>query len=391
MRSVTISIDLPLGVSGGLGLTGDQKQGSEGDDRGNSLHVGSGPRARPRRTPFIVARATPDDHCRPGALECGCAVQTLAPRKASIAAAGRRRTVNTTAPLIKSRHGSRRCSAAQQAVGQRLDRAVGVDIGVVLEVVAPGEHAAVVSIPPVVRPRRDEVPQPSTGSAAASLEVGSFADLELDSLHEPAVEASGPDPFPIEGARLPAHHEGSGAVHHDGGIDLVDDGRGVDQELGTEAGAARAEAASEDAVSVAILAIAGPHHDEVGPAPGYGWGELIRRRYPVLARNSEPSASAGGVEASGENVRGRACAFALPCHQEVSVGRHRHCRIKLFTRRRHVDLELATLRGTGGVESTREDALVEAVLPVALPGDARSRRRRPCHRGARLVVGGVRS
>ena len=100
--------------------------------------------------------------------------------------------------------------------------------------------------------------------------------------------------------------------------------------------------------------------------------------------------SAGAREAAGEDAVARAVlAVALPGDDEVAVGVHRHRRDALVVRGVGVDLELAGQRSARAREAAGEDAVVRAVLAERWPRRRRSRRRRPPPATARYWTFGV--
>jgi hypothetical protein len=149
---------------------------------------------------------------------------------------------------------------------------------------------------------------------------------------------------------------------------LTAGGEAVDPELAICRVARGVVALGEDAISTAVLAITPPHHDEVAVGV-HGHGRLLLTvRREAVDLELATCRVARGVVALGEDaVPVAVLAVALPRHDEVAVGVHGHGRDHLNACREAVDLERGSLRIARGIVALGEDAVLAAVLAVAVP------------------------
>ncbi|MGL4464381.1 MAG: hypothetical protein ACRC1K_19690 [Planctomycetia bacterium] len=130
------------------------------------------------------------------------------------------------------------------------------------------------------------------------------------------------------------------------------------------------EASGVDAVKGAVLEVALPSDDEIA----VGVHRHARFDLDVRGGGSDaelaPLRDAGGVVASGDDVQvGTVRAVAGPGDDEIAVGVQRHARLELKARGESVDAEFASLRRAAGVVALGVDAVAVAVLNAAGPDD----------------------
>src|SRR5207245_7969102 len=135
------------------------------------------------------------------------------------------------------------------------------------------------------------------------------------------------------------------------------------------ASAVRGEALTEDSVTVAVLLVALPAHDEVaGSVRCHRGPELDIRRVGVDLELGAKG-SAGRVEALAEDAGAAAVLIARPSDHEPPAGVERDRGISLVARGVGVDLEVRTESRAAGVEAPAEDPIAASVSPIAVPDD----------------------
>jgi hypothetical protein len=241
---------------------------------------------------------------------------------------------------------------------------------------ALGEDATKAAVLGDALPGHDEVAVGVHGDGGFCLTARREAvDLELGSLgHARGVEAPGEDAVTIAvlAVALPRHDEVAVGIHGHGQMLLIARGEGIDLDLGSLGHARGVEALDEDAVTAAVLAETLPRHDEVAVGVRGDGRIQLRTRREAVGLDLGTLGRARSVEALGEDARaigisGVVLAEAIPRHDEVAVGVHGHGRQPLIASGEGVDLELGPLGHTRGVEAPGEDALIAAVLAGTLP------------------------
>ena len=195
-----------------------------------------------------------------------------------MAAASHRVQSGSTAPLGERGAGEAEQEAEnQQPVGEGRDGAVAVDV----ERAASSEKrcaktpSALPSCPKLARPRRSRRRLPCHARAALA-ESGVGVDLELGADRARQADLAREDAVVVAIlARALPHHDEVGAVARDVGLDLGPDRVGVDLELAGQRRSHRVEPPAEDAGRIAVVR-ALPDHDEAAVGSGGERGQRLR-------------------------------------------------------------------------------------------------------------------
>ena len=250
-------------------------------------------------------------------------------------------------------------------------------LGVAIAVAGPDDHRLIVA--------------PGHAGIGLTAKSGGI-DLHLGAERTAAaVELAGVDTIAtaVLIVALPGDDDIAGVVHGDSGYVLCISRGGIDLDFTTLGSAAGIVVLGINAITAAVLQVAGPGdgeaavsgHGDLGAALVIGGGGIDEELTPL--------GGAGGIETLAvDTVTAAILVQALPDHHEIAGIVSRHGADPLFTGGGGVDLYLVAEGVAGCVELAGIDAIATAVLAVAGPGDNVIPRSVCRHGGLPLIAGG---